>query len=188
MNDIINILKNSITLYDKNKIDNIHFLREITKISFYFVYNDVDKNKLKIYFNDKCTYNGPFELVGIFRHELRLWSWGWFIVGDNKNLIKTSQLLLNYSINKMTNDDELSKQIKEFFTKGVTILDNDIKKNLILSLIFYLSKAKHVVELRINENDYNSFVDILSNKEKKIKLNVLNSFDDDKCFSLFVIL
>lgn len=180
MANVVQILKNALNIYDENRLKYMSLRHDISYIDMDFVYNDTNVNKVKIYDADnKLLHNSPFEFMGVFRHDIRLWTWGWYIANNNKNLIKKSQMLLNYAIEKLDNSNDFSIYLKDVLVKGTSTIDDNIKKDILFAMTHYLTKSNSIVELIVSESEYNKLYYALANREKSVSINTFNKNSDE---------
>lgn len=163
----IDIIKNALEYYDKNKEKYESFLK---KCIYYRreIYEEENINDIFIFYDKdkKEIYRTEYEVLGLFDTDLMLWSWGW----SNPNLDKKSTYLiskiLNYGIKLSSGDYFLKSELITSKFKISTKIQLDIHS----AIASYLSKKDFILEFAIS-------ITPLGKQEEIRELKILNDED-----------
>ncbi len=173
MENIIDMYKNALSLYDKKKLNDKNNFKNLTNVKMELSYNDIKLNKITLKSNKTIIYKGEFEIISVVN--LNIWSWVWSIpIFDNSISLKTKKIL-DFGLNiKGDINNDIIEQLHGYLINTNVVLDNKIKKELLLAIVMYLTKATSIIKLKLTPDAYDQMRANLFLKKKKINLDLLN--------------
>ena len=143
MDNIKNLILNSLKYYD---INNEKYLNFFNKVAYYRILegiHDLDQNKIIFYDKNKVEfYRTRYEMLGYYYKDIKLWVWGW-VMGRKKSEIIISRKLLNYGLDLGKEFDFLKM---ELITSKFRLI-SDFQLDIHISIASYISKNPLIFKL-----------------------------------------
>lgn len=152
----IDLIKNSLEYYDRNKETYYSFIKNIKYVGFNKSTNDMNHDIIKFYDENKNEIHvSAYEEVGVYSSDHMIWTWAWSIPFLRKNQTYIISKVLDYGI-------QLSP--KELFLKTELVtarfkISTKIQLDVHASIASYLSKQPLVLSYvfdPVNVKDENS--------------------------------
>jgi hypothetical protein len=168
MSDTKNIILNSLEYYDKNSET---YNKLLSKAKYYKQkkrYGDMQHHTIFFYDkNKKEIFKSNYELIGLYNHFSKLWSWAWSIPWLRKNEAYLSRKILNYGLDTVPEEGSMYMRT-ELITSRFRI-SNPIQLDLHVSMASYLSKMPLVYGLywhpKRSKPDKDGFFEIFQHDE-----------------------
>ncbi len=159
MDNIKNLILNSLKYYDVN---NEKYLNFFNKVAYYRILegvNDLDHHQIIFYDKNKAEfYRTKYEILGCYHKDIKLWIWGW-ILGSKKSEIIISRKLLNYGLDL---EKEFNFLKMELITSKFRLI-SDFQLDIHISIASYISKNPLIFKLVTSTDIHDKYTEYLVN-------------------------
>lgn len=133
-NDILNLLQQSLKLYDSSNTKYKKYINQkkiIIQTNSYPIFEDIKTG------HQENIYNA--EILGILYDKVNLFFWGWLLPTDDIKNINTLKTLLNYAIN-ITYTTSKDTYIRSLILNSRIKINNSVELDFLLALVLYIIK------------------------------------------------
>lgn len=157
------LLFNAFNYLDKKTVEHENIFNDYDRYSFKISKNDMGKNKMFFYKNNKKIIIADFDYMGYFNKKTRLWAWSWGRFDFPKPLTYVSRKLLNYgldiNVEKVTlksNHEfqiDLKQALKILLVNSRLIINTEIGYEILKALIIYITKSKYLFVMKLSKDE-----------------------------------
>jgi hypothetical protein len=151
----MNIVSNAIKYYDKQR----EIYKKFYTSDYTFKFKSSSKSEIKIpefefIYNKKIIATGKCNIIGVYFHDDKIWSWGWNISwndygikGSTKNETYMARKLLNYGLDmgineKITTNDKIAiNEMRSELLSNKIFITHPIQFEKILAISLYLTNG-----------------------------------------------